>query len=162
MAESESRVIKKYPNRRLYDTAISKYITLADVKRLVLDQVPFVIQDAKSEEDITRTILLQIILEQEEGGQPIFTSPVLEQLIRFYDGSLQNLVGGYLEHSFKLLTEQQYHLNNQWQQMISNNPMVYMQTLAEHNMRVWQETQERFFKNFMEGLVPPPVPPEKK
>jgi polyhydroxyalkanoate synthesis repressor PhaR len=156
------RVIKKYPNRRLYDTKLSKYITLADVKQLVMDKIPFCIQDAKSEEDLTRSILLQIIMEQEEGGDPIFSSHVLEQLIRFYDGSLQHMVGSYLEQSFKLLSQQQERFNAQLNTMMEKNPLFYMGGMAEHNLRLWREMQESFFKAAMGGLMTPPGEKEDK
>ncbi|HRE30521.1 MAG TPA: polyhydroxyalkanoate synthesis regulator DNA-binding domain-containing protein, partial [Candidatus Berkiella sp.] len=81
---SEPRVIKKYPNRRLYDTTISSYITLEDVKRLVVEQVAIKVVDARSQEDITHSTLLQIIIDQEENGPPLFTTPILQQMIRFY------------------------------------------------------------------------------
>ena len=88
----EIRLIKKYPNRRLYDTATSSYITLADVKQLVLDQVVFKVIDAKSDEDLTRSILLQIILEEESAGAPMFTSDMLSQIIRFYGNAMQGMM----------------------------------------------------------------------
>jgi polyhydroxyalkanoate synthesis repressor PhaR len=95
MNTNEPRIIKKYPNRRLYDTAISRYITLKDVKNLVKQHVTFHIQDAKTGEDITHSIFLQIILEQEEKGEPIFTSEMLAQLIRFYGDTLQSTIANY-------------------------------------------------------------------
>jgi polyhydroxyalkanoate synthesis repressor PhaR len=149
---SEPRIIKKYPNRRLYDTAISSYITLAEVKKLVMEHTPFVIQDAKTGEDLTRSILLQIILEQEERGEPIFTSDALEQLIRFYGGTLQGMVGGYLEKSFELLTEQQDRIHGQVQNMMGHTPLSYMTGLAEQNFKLWREMQENFFRAAMLGL----------
>ena len=94
-----SRLIKKYPNRRLYDTQTSAYITLADVKQLVLDNEEFRVVDAKSEEDLTRSILLQIILEEEASGAPLFSSQMLSQIIRFYGHAMQGMMGTYLEKS---------------------------------------------------------------
>jgi polyhydroxyalkanoate synthesis repressor PhaR len=91
------RLIKKYPNRRLYDTRTSTYITLADVKQLVLDQEEFHVVDAKSNEDLTRSILLQIILEEESGGVPMFSSQMLGHIIRFYGNAMQGMMGTYLE-----------------------------------------------------------------
>jgi len=92
---ASARLIKKYPNRRLYDTQTSTYITLADVKQLVIDQEEFQVIDAKSSEDLTRPILLQIILEEEQAGMPMFTSPVLSQIIRFYGNAMQGIMGSY-------------------------------------------------------------------
>ena len=85
------RVLKKYPNRRLYDTRTSSYITLAEVKQMVLDAEPFEVRDAKSGEDLTRSILLQIILDEETGGVPMFTTQMLAQLIRFYGHAMQGV-----------------------------------------------------------------------
>ena len=101
------RVIKKYPNRRLYDTDTSRYITLAEVKRLVMDNESFVVRDVKTGEDLTRNILLQIILEEEAGGSPMFTAPVLASMIRFYGNSMQGLMGGYLEKNMQSLMDLQ-------------------------------------------------------
>lgn len=101
------RVIKKYPNRRLYDTRTSSYITLAEIKQLVMDNEPFSVVDAKSSEDISRSILLQIILEEEAGGSPMFTAPVLENIIRFYGNTMQGFMGGYLEKNMQSLMDLQ-------------------------------------------------------
>ena len=101
------RVIKKYPNRRLYDTDTSTYITLSDVKQLVMDSEQFVVRDAKTSEDLTRSILLQIILEEEANGSPMFTAPVLSNIIRFYGHAMQGLMGGYLEKNMQMLMEMQ-------------------------------------------------------
>ena len=101
------RVLKKYPNRRLYDTRSSSYITLADVKQMVLDNEDFVVRDAKTGEDLTRSILLQIILEEETGGVPMFTAPMLAQMIRFYGHAMQGMMGSYLEKNLQTFTELQ-------------------------------------------------------
>ena len=100
-----NRIIKKYPNRRLYDTSSSSYVALADVKQLVMDQQPFRVLDAKSGEDLTRTILLQIILEQESNGSPILTEPVLSNIIRFYGHAMQGFMGAYLEKNVQILMD---------------------------------------------------------
>ena len=83
------RIIKKYPNRRLYDTEVSRYITLADVRDLVMNCAEFRVVDAANDSDITRSILLQIMLEEETGGEPLFSATMLAQIIRFYGGTLQ-------------------------------------------------------------------------
>jgi len=101
------RVLKKYPNRRLYDTQTSGYITLADVRQMVLENERFVVRDAKSGEDLTRSILLQIILEAETGGMPMFTTPVLAHIIRFYGHTMQGVMGSYLEKNIQAFTELQ-------------------------------------------------------
>ncbi len=112
-AKSAQRVIKKYPNRRLYDTDTSTYITLAEVKQLVMDSESFVVRDAKSGEDLTRSILLQIILEEEANGSPMFTPEVLSNVIRFYGHTMQGFMGGYLEKSIQAMMEVQARLGEQ-------------------------------------------------
>ena len=123
-AEADSpRVIKKYPNRRLYDTQHSSYITLTQVRELVMAHTPFVVRDAKTGEDLTRSILLQIILEEEANGTPMFTAAVLANIIRFYGHTMQGMMGGYLEKNMQALMDMQAPLvqgtmgNNLFQQM---------------------------------------------
>jgi len=108
------RIIKKYPNRRLYDTTTSSYITLEDVKKLVLDHTEFKIEDAKTKEDLTRSILLQIILEEESGeGAPMFSSDVLSKIIRFYGNAMQGMMGNYLDKNIQTFIEIQKKLQEQ-------------------------------------------------
>ena len=117
------RVLKKYPNRRLYDTQSSSYITLADVKQMVLDGEDFEVRDAKDSADLTRSILLQIILEEESGGMPMFTSDLLSQMIRFYGNAMQGMMGKYLEGNIKAFTDMQSKLQDQATAMYGeNNP----------------------------------------
>jgi polyhydroxyalkanoate synthesis repressor PhaR len=106
-SNSTERVIKKYPNRRLYDTDTSSYITLTEIKQLVMDSEAFLVRDAKSGEDLTRSILLQIILEEEANGSPMFTAPVLSNIIRFYGHAMQGMMGGYLEKNMQALMDLQ-------------------------------------------------------
>lgn len=106
-SKSPIRVIKKYPNRRLYDTDSSAYITLTEVKQLVMDGSPFVVRDAKSGGDLTRSILLQIILEEEAGGAPMFTEQALAGIIRFYGHAMQGFMGPYLEKNIQAMAEVQ-------------------------------------------------------
>ena len=112
-AAAVSRIIKKYPNRRLYDTETSTYITLAEVRQLVMDSALFVVRDAKTNDDLTRSILLQIILEEESGGAPMFTEAVLGNIIRFYGHAMQGFMGGYLERNIQTLMEVQARLTEQ-------------------------------------------------
>ena len=107
------RIIKKYPNRRLYDTDTSSYITLAEVKALVMDNEHFVVRDAKTNDDLTRSILLQIILEEEAGGAPMFTSDLLAQMIRFYGHSMQDFMGSYLDKNLQIFMEMQQKMTDQ-------------------------------------------------
>lgn len=119
-----SRIIKKYPNRRLYDTETSSYITLQDVKKLVLDQVDFRVEDAKSKDDLTRSILLQIILEEEAAGSPMFSSDMLSQIIRFYGNAMQGMMGNYLEKNIHTFVDMQKRLQDQSRQIYGQNPMI--------------------------------------
>jgi polyhydroxyalkanoate synthesis repressor PhaR len=112
-AAEHCRIIKKYPNRRLYDTQTSSYITLSDVKQLVLDQETFKVVDAKTGEELTRSILLQIILEEESGGVPMFSSTMLAQIIRFYGHAMQGMMGSYLEKNMQAFQEIQDRFSEQ-------------------------------------------------
>jgi polyhydroxyalkanoate synthesis repressor PhaR len=144
---SEPRVIKKYPNRRLYDTVESRYITLGDIRRLVLDKVDFVVVDKKSQEDITRGILLQVISEQEHEGEPMMSQDFLAQVIRAYGGTMQTMVGDYLEQSLKLFMAQQSQLRDRVRSMVGIDPMSTMTTLAHDNFQRWRQMQETFFQS---------------
>jgi len=127
----QHRIIKKYPNRRLYDTETSSYITLADVKKLVLDQVDFKVEDAKTHEELTRSILLQIILEEETEGAPMFSSDMLSQIIRFYGNAMQGMMGSYLEKNIHTFIEMQKRLQDQSRQMYGGNPMLSADAWSE-------------------------------
>ena len=116
------RIIKKYPNRRLYDTETSAYITLADVKDLVLQYQEFQVQDAKSGDDLTRAILLQIILEEESGGVPMFSTEMLANIIRYYGHAMQGLMGSYLERSITAFHEAQKRFQEQAQSLYGELP----------------------------------------
>jgi len=121
---AQLRLIKKYPNRRLYDTRTSSYITLSDVKELVVNQEEFQVVDAKTGEDLTRAILLQIILEEESGGAPMFTVDLLSQMIRFYGNAMQGMMGKYLENNIHAFTDLQSKLQEHAKSIYGeNNPM---------------------------------------
>ena len=143
---TEQRIIKKYPNRRLYDTQLSRYITLADVRELVMQVVDFKVIDANTHEDLTRSILLQIIIEQETGGEPLFTTDILSKMIRFYGDSIQGVFSNYLEKSLNLFVEQQIRVQNQLKEMVSTNPLDTMADLTKRNLEIWQEMQDSFLK----------------
>ncbi|WP_079419856.1 polyhydroxyalkanoate synthesis repressor PhaR [Thiomonas intermedia] len=131
-ADSPQRIIKKYPNRRLYDSEASAYITLSDVKQLVMDGTRFVVQDAKTGEDLTRSILLQIILEEESGGVPMFSTVMLEQIIRFYGHAMQGMMGSYLEKNVQAFIDIQNRLSEQSRGVYDNaalNPEAWTQFL---------------------------------
>jgi len=157
------RIIKKYPNRRLYDTETSSYITLADVKKLVLDQVSFKVEDAKTHEELTRSILLQIILEEETGGVPIFSASMLSQIIRFYGHAMQGMMGLYLEKNLQAFTDLQRRMSETaqgmfdaktftpeaWSQMLSGQTPVMqglMGSYLEQSKSLFQQMQEQMQK----------------
>ncbi|MCB1917299.1 MAG: polyhydroxyalkanoate synthesis repressor PhaR [Rhodocyclaceae bacterium] len=130
MAE-QLRLIKKYPNRRLYDTKTSSYITLSDVKELVLGHEEFQVVDAKTGEDLTRSILLQIILEEEAGGAPMFTSDLLAHMIRFYGNAMQGMMGKYLENNIKAFTDMQQKLQDQAKSIYGENSPISQDLWAQ-------------------------------
>ena len=151
------RVIKKYPNRRLYDTETSTYITLTEVKQLVMDSQPFVVRDAKTNEDLTRSILLQIILEEEAGGAPMFSEPALANIIRFYGHAAQAFMGSYIEKNVQAFTEIQAKLAEQsktltpemWAQFMNmQNPMMQgmMGNYVEQSKNIFDKMQEQMAK----------------
>jgi polyhydroxyalkanoate synthesis repressor PhaR len=152
---SEPRVIKKYPNRRLYDTALSKYITLEDVRRLVRDRVRFVVRDAQTDEDITRSILLQVISEQEAGGEPIFTIPILTQIIQFYGDAVQGLASDFLQRSLLAFGEQQQQFRRQLDDLIPKDAVGAMSDLTARNLALWREMQGAVFGNGPREPAPP-------
>ncbi|MBU1663960.1 MAG: polyhydroxyalkanoate synthesis repressor PhaR [Gammaproteobacteria bacterium] len=139
---SSERLIKKYPNRRLYDTEESRYITLAEVKDLVMHTVPFRVVDSQSETDITRAILLQIIMEQESSGNPLFTATMLERFIRFYGDTTQAAFTAFLDQSLDLFIKQQRMLTEQMQGIWSGNPMDFWMKLGQQNMGFWKDMEE--------------------
>src|SRR5512135_646879 len=174
------RLIKKYPNRRLYDTQSSAYITLADVKELVIAQADFQVVDAKTGEDLTRQILLQIILEEEQEGQPMFTAPVLAQIIRSYGNAMQGMMGSYLEKNVQAFIDIQSKLQEQsrafydtnkigpdmWAQFVNMQaPMIQsmMSNYLEQSKNMFVQMQENMqnqTRSMFSGF--PGFPPENK
>jgi polyhydroxyalkanoate synthesis repressor PhaR len=159
---SEPRVIKKYPNRRLYDTATSKYITLEDVRRLVLDGAQFVVRDAKTDEDITRSVLLQIIAEQEAAGQPIFTIPILTQIIRFYGDAVQGLASEFLQRSLAAFGEQHRLFRRHLDDVMAQDALEAMTDLARQNLALWSDVQGSWVGGGKPGQKAPSEPPTEK
>ena len=170
---SGPRILKKYPNRRLYDTQLSSYITLADVKAMVLTGEHFEVRDAKSGEDLTRSILLQIILEEETGGMPIFSAQMLAQIIRFYGNAMQGMMGSYLEKNLQTFTDIQARLAEQglpvaqspelWTQFLNGQaPVVQglMGNYLDQSRQMFLQMQEQMAKAGtlfpgMPGFTPP-------
>jgi polyhydroxyalkanoate synthesis repressor PhaR len=161
---AKPRIIKKYPNRRLYDTDTSTYITLADVKQLVMDTADFVVRDAKTGEDLTRSIMLQIILEEETGGAPMFTEAVLGNIIRFYGNAMQSFMGSYLEKNVQSFMDLQVKMSEQskgltpelWAQFINaQSPMMQgmMGSYVEQSKTVFTQMQEQMQKQSEQMLA---------
>lgn len=134
----ETRIIKKYPNRRLYDTSLSQYITLEDIKVLVLDNVDFSVIDAKTEKDLTHSTLMQIIIEQEEKGTPILTTEALRNLIRFDDNKLRQLLGPYLEQSLAFFITQHKEFRGKVSKVIQATPLAFVSDIADKNLTLWK------------------------
>lgn len=137
--DSALRILRKYTNRRLYDTSRSCYVTLDDVKQLVLNGEAFKVEDSKTGNDLTRNILLQIISEQEaQGHGTLLTNQVLQQLIRFYGDSMQGMMSQYLEQSIASFLEHQDRIRDQMQTMMgAANPLTMMNRIADQNMQMW-------------------------
>lgn len=138
------RVIRKYANRRLYDPAESRHLTLDEVRQLIVSGEKVRVEDARSGEDLTRSILLQIIVEREEAGRPMLSADLLEQLIRFYGGAMQDFLGNYLERSVGAFVHQQERFQEQVMKLMSENPLSAMAGIAEQNLAAWKELQDRF------------------
>ncbi|MDP1651406.1 MAG: polyhydroxyalkanoate synthesis repressor PhaR [Rhodocyclaceae bacterium] len=174
-----TRLIKKYPNRRLYDTRTSTYITLVDVKELVLKHEEFRVVDAKTGDDLTRSILLQIILEEEAGGAPMFTSDLLAQMIRFYGNAMQGMMGQYLENNVSAFADMQKKLQDQATHLYGDNPAMskdlwaqflnfqgpamqnMMGTYVEQSQKMFQQMQESIqeqTRTMFSGFKPPAQP----
>jgi len=190
--EQQVRLIKKYPNRRLYDTKTSSYITLADVKQMVLSHEDFQVVDAKSSEDLTRQILLQIILEEESGGMPMFSSDLLSQMIRSYGNAMQGFMAGYLEKNLQAFQDMHKAMQEQSQRLYGDNSRAsqdlwtqfmnlqgpamqsLMQAYMEQSQKAFAQFQEQMqsqARNMLAGFTMPGMPqgespdkgePEKK
>lgn len=151
---AKQRVIKKYPNRRLYDTDTSSYITLAEVRQLVIEREPVVVRDAKTGEDLTRSILLQIILEEEAGGAPMFSEAMLANMIRFYGHAMQGYMGNYIEKNVQMFTDFQNKMAEQsgmgsteaWSKMMQMpNPMMpagYSEQMQKMQEQMQKQTEQ--------------------
>jgi polyhydroxyalkanoate synthesis repressor PhaR len=161
-AERAVRLIKKYPNRRLYDTKTSSYITLADVKQMVVKQEEFQVIDAKSGDDLTRQILLQIILEEESGGVPMFSSDLLSQMIRSYGSAMQGFMGTYLEKNVEAFQQLQKALQEQSQKIYGDNSRASQDLWAQFMnlqgpamqslMQAYMEQSQKVFAQFQEQM----------
>ena len=143
---SEVRIIKKYQNRCLYDTSQSKYISLSDLKQLVFDGKPFEVREVKTEKEITRQVLLQIIAEEENEGRPLFTTDVLMRFIRMYGDSVEDAFSSYMEQSMGFFDQQTSRFLEQFSDKKEANPMGALADITRRNMDLWQEAQTNFFR----------------
>lgn len=153
---TDVRIIKKYPNRRLYDTEISRYITLEEIRQLVLQNIKFRVEDKRSHEDITRSILLQVIAEQEQGGDPIFTTDLLTFILRFYGNPMQGSISRYLELSIRLFLDQQGNFTEQLRGMLgqAQQPLLMLKELADRQVPIWRSVRKEFLKNLSRPKSP--------
>lgn len=145
---SEERLIKKYANRRLYDASQSRHITLDDIRNLVVAGVRVKVIEDKTNEDITRLILLQVIADQEQFGRPILSTPLLEALIPFYGNSLQSFLSAYLEKSVETFMRQQELMQAQVARMVSQSPLTAVSELTRQNLEIWAKMQESVLAAF--------------
>jgi polyhydroxyalkanoate synthesis repressor PhaR len=157
----KERLIKKYANRRLYDASISKHVTLADIRQLIVEGEKIRVVEDKTNEDITRLILLQVIAEQEQFGKPILSTPLLESIIRFYGAPMQDFMTRYLETSVENFTRQQEALQRQISQVLTSAPppMNAMADLARQNIELWTRMQESMFGAFTGRRAAGPAEP---
>ena len=161
-SEHPARLIKKYPNRRLYDTKTSSYITLADVKQMVLKNEDFQVLDAKTNEDLSRQILLQIILEEESGGMPMFSSDLLSQMIRSYGSAMQGFMGTYLAKNLEGFQQMQKALQDQSQKLYGDNSKSSQEIWAQFMnmqgpamqglMQAYMEQSQKMFAQFQDQM----------
>ncbi|ANB02482.1 polyhydroxyalkanoate synthesis repressor PhaR [Ectothiorhodospira sp. BSL-9] len=142
---NEPRIVKKYPNRRLYDTEESRYVTLADVQQLVRRGVEVKVIDSQTGNDITRGILIQIITEQETGGEPLFTTEMLVRFIRFYDEAVHGAFSNYLDHSLKFFADQQRDFNERMRDVLGGRAAWDMAEMTRRNLEFWKGMQGQFF-----------------
>jgi len=135
---SSPRLIKKYANRRLYDTVKSRHVTLSDIRDLIVSGVDVRIVDDTTDVDITRALLLQVIVEQEQSGDPLLPQVLLTQLIRFYGNPMQHMMGDYLQQSVTTFTAQQSTFQKQMASVLSSGPVDAMQGLMKQNLSAWE------------------------
>jgi polyhydroxyalkanoate synthesis repressor PhaR len=145
---NSARIITKYSNRRLYDTVESRYITLADIRLLVVNKVEFAVIDRSSGSDITRSILLQVISEQEQNGDAVMSRDFLSQVIRSYGKVVPGFAAGYLEESMKFFMTQQQNLRSQVTRVAGFDPFAAVADVAQKNFARWKSLQEEVLRRF--------------
>ena len=157
MTKSKPRIIKKYPNRRIYDTHDSKYITVSDVREMVVNGVDFQIIDAQSEKDITRSVLLQIIIEQDSESNPLFSTDNLQNFIRYYGENQSQGFSDFINQSLNFFQEQQDQFQTSVNDMMEGNPVKMWSDISKKNLEMWQDMQSALF-----GASSPGKSSEKK
>jgi polyhydroxyalkanoate synthesis repressor PhaR len=145
MSEDTVRTIKKYPNRRIYDTQDSKYITVSDVRDMVVAGTEFKIIDAKTKKDITRSVLLQIIIEQESETNPLFSTDNLQNFIRYYGENQQHGFSDFINQSLSFFQNQQDQFSSSMSEMMENNPVKAWSEISKQNVEMWQQMQGAIF-----------------
>ncbi len=145
--ENSIRIIKKYPNRRIYDTHLSQYIKIDDIRDMILNGIEFKVIDSSSKEDVTRNVLLQIILEQESDNNPLFSSENLKHFIRYYGRNQSDIFTAFLDQSLQFFNQQQDQLS----QLFKQNPLDNLNQFSQKNIEMWQSFQNNFFDSFKPG-----------
>jgi len=138
------KIIKKHANRRLYDTEARCNVTMSDIRQMLISGVNLKVVDGGNNEDITRSILLQIIVEREQAGMPMLSEPVLVQLIQFYDNPMQEMMKEYLQKSVSTFIDQQQNYQKQFQQLLANSPVELVQDLMVQNLKTWEAASDVF------------------
>ena len=147
-AEKTIRIIKKYPNRRVYDTHLSKYIKVDDLRDMVINDIDFQVIETQTKEDVTRSVLLQIILEQESDNNPLFTSENLKLFIRYYGNQHSDVFSTYLTQSLTFFSQQQEQMGQQFTELLKQNPMDSFTEFNQKGVEMWQDMQSQFFNSF--------------
>ncbi|MGH1543850.1 MAG: polyhydroxyalkanoate synthesis repressor PhaR [Arenicella sp.] len=148
--KSSIRIIKKYPNRRVYDTHDSKYIKVSDIRDMVVTGIKFKVIDSQSKEDVTRSVLLQIIIEQESETNPLFTSDNLENFIRYYSKNQGQVFSEFMDQSLAFFNYQQEQFNTGVQEMLKQNPVSMFAEFHQKNTEMWQSMQDSFMGQFQD------------
>lgn len=145
--DTDIRILKKYPNRRIYDTHTSTYINLDDIRKMVIAGIDFKVVDSKSNADLTRSVLLQLITEQESETNPLFSADNLKSFIHYYDQNQQHLFSEYMNQSLSFFQQQQEQFNKNMQDMMAVNPMQLFSEYSKRNTQMWKKMQESFFED---------------
>lgn len=147
MNEHIERIIKKYPNRRIYDTHDSKYIAIVDVRKMVVEGIGFKVIDTQTKKDITRNILLQIIVDQESDKDPLFSTDNLQNFIRYYGDNQQQGFSSFINQSLMFFEQQQEQFQSSMHKLMEQNPVKMWSDISKQNMEMWQQIQGSFFGN---------------